>query len=100
MKSMTRRPSESLPVGRRKKVRPSGSTRFIPFTAAMPPVSELESPKLKITTAGRAAGVLPPTVPSPAPSRPPPTARATATEPTRAAAPPRSPAAADKLEKP
>lgn len=48
-KSMARRPSQNRPVGRGKKARPSGRVRCHPLAAAMPPVSELESPKLKST---------------------------------------------------
>jgi len=53
-KSMVRRPSQNRPVGRGKKARPSGRVRCHPLAAAMPPVSELESPKLKST--GREPG--------------------------------------------
>ena len=53
-KSMVRRPSQKRPVGRGKKARPSGRVRCHPRAAAMPPVSELESPKLKST--GREPG--------------------------------------------
>ena len=49
-----RRPSQKRPVGRGKKARPSGRVRCHPRAAAMPPVSELESPKLKST--GREPG--------------------------------------------
>ena len=51
---MVRRPSQKRPVGRGKKARPSGRVRCHPLAAAMPPVSELESPKLKST--GREPG--------------------------------------------
>jgi hypothetical protein len=53
-KSMVRRPSQKRPVGRGKKARPSGRVRCHPRAAAMPPVSELESPKLNST--GREPG--------------------------------------------
>jgi len=53
-KSMVRRPSQNRPVGRGKKARPSGRVRCHPLATAMPPVSELESPKLKST--GREPG--------------------------------------------
>lgn len=45
---MTRRPSERRSVGRRKKARPLGNLRLMPSPATNPPVSELESPKLKM----------------------------------------------------
>jgi hypothetical protein len=48
-RSISRRPSESLPVDLRKKVRPLGQSTGKPSPATSPPVSELESPKLKIT---------------------------------------------------
>lgn len=47
MKSMTRRPSQYLPAGAPKKVSPLG-TETVEKAADMPPVSELESPKLKM----------------------------------------------------
>lgn len=46
-KSITRRPSERRPVDLRKKVRPLGRQTGKPSPATSPPVSELESPKLK-----------------------------------------------------
>ena len=53
MKSMTRRPSEARPTGWRKKVWPLGGAAW-PNTADKPPVSEFESPKLKM--AGKLQG--------------------------------------------
>ena len=53
-KSMMSRPSQNRPVGWWKKARPSGGVMCHPLAAAMPPVSELESPKLNTT--GRAPG--------------------------------------------
>lgn len=47
MKSMIRRPSLALPAGLWKKVSPNGSV-FGKNAADIPPVSELESPKLNI----------------------------------------------------
>ena len=47
MKSMMRRPSENRPAGRWKYVSPYGGVGAI-SEAAKPPVSEFESPKLKI----------------------------------------------------
>ena len=47
MKSMTRRPSQYLPAGEPGKVIPWGGPAW-PKAAERPPVSELESPKLKI----------------------------------------------------
>jgi hypothetical protein len=49
---MVRRPSQNRPVGWWKKARPSGRLMRHPIAAAIPPVSELESPKLNTT--GRA----------------------------------------------
>ena len=46
---MRRRPSERRPVDLRKKVRPLGERTGNPSPATKPPVSELESPKLKMT---------------------------------------------------
>lgn len=53
MKSMMRRPSEYLPAGIPKKVSPLGGGAG-PKAADNPPVSELESPKLKM--AGKSQG--------------------------------------------
>lgn len=53
MKSMMRRPSEYLPAGAPKKVSPLGGGAG-PKAADNPPVSELESPKLKM--AGKSHG--------------------------------------------
>lgn len=47
MKSMTRRPSQYRPAGEPKKEEPWGGPAW-PKAAERPPVSELESPKLKI----------------------------------------------------
>ena len=47
MKSMMRRPSEYLPIGIPKKVSPLGGGAG-PKAAERPPVSEFESPKLKM----------------------------------------------------
>lgn len=47
MKSMIRRPSLALPAGLWKKVSPHGAA-IGKNAAAIPPVSELESPKLYI----------------------------------------------------
>uniref|UniRef100_A0A2P2NW22 Uncharacterized protein n=1 Tax=Rhizophora mucronata TaxID=61149 RepID=A0A2P2NW22_RHIMU len=46
---MRRRPSDNLPVDLRKKERPLGRLTENPRPATSPPVSELESPKLKMT---------------------------------------------------
>lgn len=46
---MMSRPSQSRPVERLKKTRPSGNGNTFPNPAAEPPVSELESPKLNST---------------------------------------------------
>lgn len=46
---MRRRPSERRPVDLRKKARPLGNLTGIPSPATIPPVSELESPKLNMT---------------------------------------------------
>lgn len=48
-KSMTSRPSESRPADVPKKARPLGGFTGNPSPATRPPVSELESPKLKMT---------------------------------------------------
>lgn len=48
-KSIRRRPSDKRPVDLPKKVRPLGRSTGKPSPAKSPPVSELESPKLKIT---------------------------------------------------
>lgn len=48
-KSITSRPSHNLPVDRPKNKRPFGGLTGKPRPAASPPVSELESPKLKMT---------------------------------------------------
>ena len=53
MKSMMSRPSQYLPTGAPKKVSPLGGGTA-PKAADSPPVSELESPKLKM--AGKAQG--------------------------------------------
>lgn len=45
---MRRRPSERRPVDLRKKARPLGNLIGKPSPATSPPVSELESPKLKM----------------------------------------------------
>ncbi|RWW27566.1 hypothetical protein GW17_00007992 [Ensete ventricosum] len=50
---MMRRPSQYLPAGFRKNVSPLGGGAW-PKAEDSPPVSELESPKLK--TAGKAQG--------------------------------------------
>lgn len=47
MKSMIRRPSQALPAGTRKYVSPFGHG-VGPIDTDRPPVSELESPKLKM----------------------------------------------------
>lgn len=53
MKSIMRRPSQYLPLGIPKKVSPLGGGAG-PKAADSPPVSELESPKLKM--AGKSQG--------------------------------------------
>lgn len=47
-KSMIRRPSDNLPVDLRKKDRPFGKLIGKPSPETSPPVSEFESPKLKM----------------------------------------------------
>lgn len=46
---MSKRPSDNLPVDVWKKERPFGGLIGKPSPASRPPVSEFESPKLKIT---------------------------------------------------
>lgn len=48
-KSIIRRPSHNLPDGLWKNVRPVGRPNLRPSPSEKPPVSEFESPKLKIT---------------------------------------------------